>query len=47
MIQGSYSNLEFQETWKKPGIFKQIKSLEMAWDLEPDLECLKFVLQVA
>jgi len=39
--------LEFQETWKKPGIFKQVKNLEMAWDLEPHLENLEFVLQVA
>jgi len=26
VIQGSYSNLEFQDTWKKPGIFKQLKN---------------------
>jgi len=45
--QGSYSYLEFQETWKKPGIFKQVKNLEMAWDLELHLENLEFVLQVA
>jgi len=24
-IQSSYSNREFQETWKKPGIFEQVK----------------------
>jgi len=46
-VQGSYSNLEFQETWKKPGILKQVKKREMAWDLEPHLENLEFLLQVA
>jgi len=32
---------------EKPGIFEQVKNLEMAWDLEPHLENLEFVLQVA
>jgi len=25
LLQGSYSNLEFQVTWKKHGIFKHVK----------------------
>jgi len=24
-LQGSYSDLKVQETWKKPGIFKKVK----------------------
>jgi len=46
-IQGSYSNLEFQETLKNPGIFKQVKNTwNRACDLEPHMENLEFVLQV-
>jgi len=46
-FQGFYSNLEFQETLEKPGIFKQVKNLEITCDLEPNLENQDFVLQIA